>query len=98
MTSVTLAGAVHLGMDTSKDTIVVAILMPGEKLPAVDRIVNREEAVRRLIGRFGNQKRLQACYKTKPNNYNLYRLLTSMGMACDVVAPSLIPKGGSDRV
>ncbi len=26
------------------------------------------------------------------------RLLTSMGVACDVVAPSLIPKGSSDRV
>jgi len=29
MPSVTLAGAIHLGMDTSKDTIVVAVLMPG---------------------------------------------------------------------
>ena len=26
------------------------------------------------------------------------RLLTSMGVACQVVAPSLVPKGGSDRV
>jgi len=42
-------------MDTSKDTIVVAVLEPGEELPAVDRIVNREEAVRRLIGRFGDR-------------------------------------------
>jgi len=46
MISVTLAGAIHLGMDTSKDTIVVAVLMPGEELPAVDRIASREEAVR----------------------------------------------------
>src|SRR6266700_492010 len=42
MPSVTLAGAIHLGMDTSKDTIVVAVLMPGEEFPAVDRIVNQE--------------------------------------------------------
>ena len=26
------------------------------------------------------------------------RLLTSMGVRCDVVAPSLIPKGSGDRV
>ncbi len=98
MTSVTSAGAVHLGMDTSKDTIVVAVLLPGEELPAVDRIVNREEAVRRLIGRLGDQGRLRACYEAGPGGYDLYRLLASMGVACDVVAPSLIPKGGSDRV
>lgn len=98
MTSVTSAGAVHLGMDTSKDTIVVAVLGPGEEFPAVDRIVNREEAVRRLVGRFGDRERLRACYEAGPGGYDLYRLLASMGVACEVVAPSLIPKGGSDRV
>ncbi len=61
MTSVTSARAIHLGMDTSKDTIVVAVLLPGEELPAVDRIASREEAVRRLIARFGVRERLRAC-------------------------------------
>lgn len=98
MTSVTSAGAVHLGMDTSKDAIVVAVLLPGEERPAVDRIVSREEAVRRLVGRFGDRGRLRACYEAGPGGYDLYRLLASMGVACDVVAPSLIPKGGSERV
>ena len=94
MTSLTLPGAVHLGMDTSKDTIVVAVLEPGEELPAVDRIVNREEAVRRLVGRFGDVGRLRACYEAGPGGYDVYRLLASMGVACEVVAPSLIPKRG----
>jgi hypothetical protein len=40
MPGVTSARAVHLGMDRSKDTIVVAVLLPGEELPAVDRVVN----------------------------------------------------------
>ena len=34
------AGAIHLGMDTSKNTIVVAILMPGEEVPAIYRMWN----------------------------------------------------------
>jgi transposase len=85
-------------MDTSKNTIVVGVLMPGEEIPAVDRIVNDEEPVRRLIGRFGDRGLLRACYEAGPGGYDLHRLLTSMGVACDVVAPSLIPKGGSDRV
>src|SRR5258708_5973865 len=72
--------------------------MPGEEIPVADRIVNDEAAIRRLIGRFPDRGLLRACYEAGPGGYDLYRLLTSMGVACDVVAPSLIPKGGSDRV
>ena len=92
------AGLIHLGMDTSKDTIVAGVLLPGEQIPAVDRISNDEEQVRRLAGRLGDRALLRACYEAGPGGYDLHRLLASMGVACEVVAPSLIPKGGSDRV
>src|SRR5260370_30384528 len=85
-------------MDPSKNTIVVGVLLPGEEIPAVDRIFNDEAAIRRLIGRFPDRALLRACYEAGPGGYDLYRLLASMGVACDVVAPSLIPKGGSDKV
>ena len=36
MSSVTPpAGLIHLGMDTSKNTIVVAVLMPGDETPVM---------------------------------------------------------------
>jgi transposase len=92
------AGLIHLGMDVSKNTIVVAVLGPRDEIPAVDRIVNEEAAIRRLIGRFRDRSVLRACYEAGPGGYELYRLLASMGVACQVVAPSLIPKGGSDKV
>jgi len=92
------AGLIHLGMDTSKNTIVVGVLLPGEQIPAVDRIFNDEEAVRRLVGRFPDRGLLRACYEAGPGGYDLYRLLASMGVACDVVAPSLIPRRAGDRV
>jgi hypothetical protein len=99
MSSVTPpAGLIHLGMDTSKNTIVVAVLMPGEETPVIDRVFNDEEAVRRLVGRFADRALLRACYEAGPGGYDLYRLLSSMGVACEVVAPSLIPKGASDKV
>ena len=91
-------GLIHLGMDTSKNTIVVATLLPGEESPVTDRIFNEEEAIRRLVGRFPDRSVLRAWYEAGPGGYDLYRLLTSMGVACQVVAPSLIPKGGSDKV
>ena len=92
------AGAIHLGMDTSKKTIMVATLMPGEQIPVTERIANEEAAVRRFIARLGDPSQLRACYEAGPGGYDLYWLLASMGVACEVVAPSLIPKGGSDKV
>ena len=95
MTSVpSAAELIHLGMDTSVSEIVVAVLRPGEEVPAVDRICGDEESVRRLIGRFPDRRLLSACYEAGPGGYELHRLLASMGVACDVVAPSLIPRGG----
>ena len=92
------AGLIHLGMDTSVKEIVAGVLRPGEEMPAVDRIPNDGESVRRLIGRFPDRRLVSACYEAGPGGYELHRLLTSMGVACDVVAPSLIPKGASDKV
>jgi transposase len=92
------AGLIHLGMDTSKNTIVVATLLPDEENPVTGRIANQEAAIRRLVGRFADRSVLRAWYEAGPGGYELYRLLASMGVACQVVAPSLIPKGGSDKV
>jgi transposase len=99
MSSVTpAAGPIHLGMDTSKNTIVVGILMPGDEVPVIDRIWNEEGSVRHLVGRLGDPAALRACYEAGPCGFELHRLLTSMGVACDVVAPSLIPRRAGDRV
>jgi len=92
------AGLIHLGMDTSKNTIMVATLLPGEESPVTDRVANEEAAIRRLAGRFADRSVLRCWYEAGPGGYELYRLLASMGVACQVVAPSLIPKGGSDKV
>lgn len=95
---VTGSDVVHVGMDTSKNTIVVAVLRGGEQVPAVDRVFNDEVSVRRLFGRFADAGVVRACYEAGPGGYDLYRLLASMGVACEVVAPGLVPKGAGDRV
>jgi transposase len=89
---------IHLGMDVSVKEIVAGVLRHGEEVPVITRIPGDEESVRRLVGRFPDRRLLAACYEAGPGGYELHRLLTSMGVACDVVAPSLIPKGASDRV
>jgi transposase len=91
-------GVVHVGMDTSMREIVCGVLRPGMEVPGVDRIPNDEESVRRLIGRLGDPRLLAVCYEAGPSGYELHRLIASMGVACEVIAPSLVPKGASDRV
>ena len=91
-------GTVYVGMDTSVREIVCGVLRPGMEVPAVERVPNDEESVRRLIGKLGDRRLLSVCYEAGPSGYELHRLVTSMGAACEVIAPSLVPKGASDRV
>jgi len=99
MDSVTAAAEkIYLGMDTSIATIVVGVLRPGSEVPVVEAIPNDAESVRRLAGKFPDRRLLAACYEAGPGGYELHRLLVSMGVACDVVAPSLIPRGAGERV
>ena len=98
MSSIAHRGFVHLGMDVSKDSIAVAVLSPDRDTAEVDRIFHDADSVRRLVKRLGKPKGIWACYEAGPTGYDLQRLLTSLGVRCDVVAPSLIPKGSGDRV
>ena len=41
---------------------------------------------------------VHACYEAGPTGYVLYWQLTQMGVACEVIAPSLIPTKAGDRV
>ena len=98
MSSIAHRGFVHLGMDVAKDSIAVAVLSPDRDTAEVDKIFHDTDSVRRLVKRLGKPKGIWACYEAGPTGYDLQRLLTSMGVRCDVVAPSLIPKGSGDRV
>jgi transposase len=92
------AGLIYLGMDTSKDKIAVGILRADATSPDVEMVFNDEASVRRLINRFPDPGQLRCCYEAGPLGFELHRLLSSMGVACQVIAPSLIPTAPGDRV
>ena len=62
------------------------------------RIETTERAIRRFIERQGGPAGLSVCYEAGAGGFALWRLLTRLGVACDVVAPSLIPVRAGDRV
>ena len=87
-----------LGLDVHKLTIAAGVLAPDTDVPVVDQISSDPESVRRLVGRFGDPRRLVACYEAGPTGYELARQLQAMGVRCEVIAPSLIPTAPGDKV
>jgi len=97
MTSIARPDLTHLGMDVHKDSISIATLRPDESVD-VEKIFHDETSVRRFLGRFPDLATLRTCYEAGPTGYELHRLIVGMGIPCDVVAPSLVPKAPGDRV
>ena len=87
-----------VGLDVHAETIAVAVAEPDGEVRAHGVIANRLEAIRKLIRRLGPAERLKACYEAGPTGYVLYWQLTALGVACEVVAPSLVPRKPGERV
>ena len=65
----------------------------------VGAIGTRQADLDRLIRRLqGKAAALRFVYEAGPCGYGLYRYLTGKGLACHVVAPSLIPRRPGDKV
>lgn len=87
-----------VALDVHKNAITAGVLpAEGGKVDLV-QLEHSEKAVRRFVKRLGEPRRLAVCYEAGPCGYELYRLLASIGVACDVVAPSLTPVRPGDRV
>jgi transposase len=98
VSSIAARGLAYLGLDVHRDTISVAVLRPGHDAPQIERIANDEPAVRRLVARFPDPRTLPACYEAGPTGEELARLLASLTVGCEVIAPTLIPRAPGDRV
>ena len=92
--------AKYVGLDVSKDFIAVAIADEGRDYPRYfGQIPNNEESIRKLFKTLGDEGcRLNVCYEAGPTGYGLYRFLTTLGIECCVIAPSLIPTRAGDRI
>jgi transposase len=91
--------SIILGLDVHKETITVARADAGDGASHdLGPIPNTPQAVAKLLRKQGPLAQIAACYEAGPCGYGLYRQLTELGVACTVVAPSLVPKAPGDRV
>src|ERR687895_136557 len=85
---------VTVGLDVHARSIRLAAVRADELLE--ERTVPYdEEAVERLLRRW---PAVRCCYEAGPTGFGLYRYLVERGIACQVVAPGLVPQRPGDRV
>lgn len=91
---------VFVGLDVHKETVAVALAHrePPAEVISLGEIPNRPESVRRLMQKLTVRYTLNVCYEAGPCGYAIYRQLRTLGIACSVVAPSLVPSRPGDRV
>jgi transposase len=91
-----------IGLDVHKETIAVAVALPGRDEPQYRGEIKHEpKALKRWLQRLNDEfggVMLLFCYEAGPCGYGLYRQLLEVGHECQVVAPSLIPKKPGERV
>ena len=84
---------IYLGMDVHKDSITIAVLPQSAKTPTrLDKLANDLPKLQQWIERIARDGEIHACYEASGAGYVLHRALAEWGYACDVIAPSLIPK------
>jgi transposase len=95
-----MSSTTHVGLDTSKKSIQVAMLLPGRREPVQWELANESAAVRRLAKRLLREAvgELRICYEAGPCGYTLQRQLRAAGVESIVVAPSLVPVKPGERI
>ena len=92
-----------IGLDTHKEFNEVAYIEEhrGAQSVHLGRFSSSKLAIQKLVRQFESKypgATLHFVYEAGPCGYWIYRLITSLGHFCYVVAPSLIPKKPGERI
>ena len=90
----------YVGIDAHKKVLFVAMLIGDAQTPVTWTVPNEPAAVRRLVRRLERESPgpVRVCYEAGPCGYVLQRQMTTARVACQVIAPALIPRKPGERI
>lgn len=93
-------GTTVIGLDVHKHSIAVAVREAGVEGVHEERLPHERGAVARWARRWKRRSggRLVCAYEAGACGYALQRQLESLGIPCQVVAPSLVPRRPGERI
>lgn len=90
----------YVGIDAHKKDLFIAMLVGERPTPVTWQLANEPQAVRRLVRKLEREAPgpVRVCYEAGPCGYALQRQMTTPRVACQVIAPALIPRKPGERV
>jgi transposase len=86
-----------VAFDQHAGSVMAAVLMPGDRTPALHPLPPDLPSIRRFLERLAAPG-IRCCYEAGPCGFDLQRSLHAHGIACEVIAPALIPRRVGNRV
>jgi transposase len=86
-----------VGLDVHRDTIAIAVAPAMGPAEYVTELPHELPKLRKFLEKLKSGGPIRACYEAGGCGYVLWRALSSWGIPCDVIAPSLIPTRPGDR-
>jgi transposase len=90
----------YVGIDAHKKDLFIARLVGTQTTPVTWTVPNEPNAIRRMVRKLERDAPgpVRACYEAGPCGYALQRQMTTTRVACQVIAPALIPRKPGDRI
>ena len=90
----------YVGIDAHKKDLFVAMLIGAATTPVTWQLANEPGAVRRMARKLERDAPglVHVYYEAGPCGYALQRQLATSRIACDVIAPALMPRKPGERV
>ena len=87
-----------IAFDQHAATTMAAVLLPGDRTPALHPLTSESATILRFVARLRRQGPVTCCYEAGPCGFELQRTLSAEGIPCDIIAPALIPRRPGDRI